>query len=217
MARELTHFARRANESVWAADSDADWVQTAVEIFLREQARALKRQGRFCCAFSGGRSPIPFLQELARAKISTAAWQNSYFFQVDERVVPHHDPQNNFRMLEENFFSLVEIPPQNIFRMETENAAPPVLAQAYQDRLHQFFAPSQPAFDCIFLGMGEDGHTASLFPQSKVLAETQRWVVAAQPAQMKTARLTLTFPFLNAANYCTILAVSNGVFLLLNL
>jgi 6-phosphogluconolactonase len=131
-----------------------------------------------------------------------------FFFWGDERHVPTTDPDSNYRMAEETMLSKVPVPPGNVFRMAAENPDAAAVAEEYEKTLRKFFAlePGQvPVFDLILLGMGPDGHTASLFPGTAGLQEKSRLVIANWVEKMKTSRLTFTLPVLNAARCVTFL------------
>jgi 6-phosphogluconolactonase len=131
-----------------------------------------------------------------------------YFFFGDERHVPPDDPESNYRMAREALLSKAPIPAQNVFRVPAENPDAAQAAQAYEKTLRQFFQPATtfPRFDLILLGMGPDGHTASLFPGGKALQESSRWVVSDWVEKFKTDRISLTLPVLNNAAVVMFLA-----------
>jgi len=129
-------------------------------------------------------------------------WQKTFFFFGDERHVPPTDPESNYRMADESLLSKLNIPQENIFRIPAELADSGEAARAYEETLQQFFqfAPgSFPSLDAVLLGMGPDGHTASLFPGTTALDERQHWVVANWVEKFSVFRITLTFPVLNSA------------------
>jgi 6-phosphogluconolactonase len=129
-------------------------------------------------------------------------WKSIYFFWGDERHVPPTDPESNYRMVYEAMLSKVPVPPQNIFRISGEEKDPELAAKQYEQTVINFFglnAGRSPRFDLVLLGLGPDGHTASLFPDSTALRETNRLVVATWVEKFKTHRITLTLPVLNNA------------------
>jgi 6-phosphogluconolactonase len=133
-----------------------------------------------------------------------------FFFWGDERHVPPNDADSNFRMANETLLSKVPVPPANVFPVPAENPDASAAAEAYEETLRKFFAlaPGEfPRFDLILLGMGPDGHTASLFPETAALQEKSRLVVANWVEKLKTSRITLTLPVLNAAR-CVAFLVS---------
>jgi 6-phosphogluconolactonase len=133
-----------------------------------------------------------------------------YFFFGDERHVGPKDPESNYRMADETMLSKVPVPPGNVFRIPAENPDASAAADAYEKTLVKFFtlAPgSVPQFDLVLLGMGPDGHTASLFPGTRALQERSRLVIANWVEKLKANRITLTLPVLNAAR-CVMFLVS---------
>jgi 6-phosphogluconolactonase len=164
----------------------------------REAAGA---RGRFSIALSGGSTPGRLYRLLAEEPYrSQIPWDEVYLFWADERCVPLQDPSSNYQLAEESLISRVPIPSENVHRVHGE-LEPKRAAQAYDRALHDFFCGPRPRFDLVLLGLGEDGHTASLFPGSPALAEKERLVVPAtaryqdRPAQ----RVTLSLPAINGA------------------
>lgn len=151
-------------------------------------------------ALSGGSTPRALYQLLAdpnepfREQI---AWDKTHFFFTDERHVPPDNADSNYRMVNEAMLSRVPIPPENIHRIPAENPVAEDAAKAYETDLRKFFGEAIPAFDLIFLGIGEEGHTASLFPYSPALKETKRLVAAPWVEKLNTYRITMTLPVLN--------------------
>lgn len=151
-------------------------------------------------ALSGGSTPRALYQLLAdpnepfREQI---AWDKTHFFFTDERHVPPNHPDSNYRMVNEAMFSRVPLPQQNIHRIPAENPVAEDAAKAYESDLRRLFGQAIPAFDLLLLGLGEEGHTASIFPGSEVLSETQRLVAAPWVEKLKTYRITMTLPVLN--------------------
>src|SRR5262249_10558232 len=139
---------------------------------------------------------------LATNAKTTLPWDKMFFFWGDERHVPPTDADSNYRMADEAMLSKVPVAAGNVFRFPAENPDAVAAAAAYELTLRKFFSlePGQvPHFDLILLGMGPDGHTASLFPQSPALQDKTRLVAANWVEKLKTSRLTLTLPVLNAA------------------
>ena len=176
--------------------------RAAAENFCRIGSQAIHDRGRFSVALSGGSTPRGLHEELVQNFATQLPWQNVFFFWSDERHVPPTDPESNFRMANETLLSKLPIPAANIFRIPAEMPDAGDAAQAYEHTLRNFSRPaadSFPRFDLILLGMGPDGHTASLFPGTTALEENQHWVVANWVAKFSTFRITFTYPILNHA------------------
>ena len=180
----------------------------AAEEVVRDANEAIKERGRFTIALSGGSTPKSLFNLLATNARTTLPWDHMYFFWGDERHVPPTDPDSNYKMADEAMLSKVPVPAGNIFRFNAENPDAAAVADEYEKTLRKFFkaeAPEVPRFDLILLGMGPDGHTASLFPGTAALQEKSRLAVANWVEKLKTHRLSLTLPVLNAARYVAFL------------
>jgi 6-phosphogluconolactonase len=178
----------------------------AADEFVRQANAAISSKGRFTVALAGGSTPKGLYSLLATTP--GLPWEKIYFFFGDERHVPPDDPESNYRMAREALLAKAPIPAQNVFRVPAENPNAAQAAQAYEKTLRQFFSPATtfPRFDLILLGMGPDGHTASLFPGGTALQERSRWVVSDWVEKFKTDRITLTLPVLNNAGVVMFLA-----------
>lgn len=176
--------------------------EAAAEEVVRCAKEAVAQRGRFTIALSGGSTPKSLFNLLATNARTVFPWDRTFFFWSDERHVPPTDPESNYRMAEETMLSKIPVAASNVFRIPAENSDASAAAEAYELTLRKFFQlePGQfPIFDLILLGMGPDGHTASLFPNSPGLQEKTRLVIANWVDKLKTSRLTLTLPVLNAA------------------
>jgi 6-phosphogluconolactonase len=169
---------------------------------------AIKERGRFTIALSGGGTPrMVFEHFRGHVRIDGSKW---HIFWSDERCVPPDDPESNYRMARESFLDHVDILPENIHRLRGE-ADPVSEAARYEADIRQTVPGSPiPQFDLILLGMGDDGHTASLFPGTEALKETERLVVANYVPQKSSWRLTFTYPLINAARDVLILVSGAG-------
>lgn len=181
-----------------------------------ETARvAIEEHGQYTMALSGGKTPELLYSLLASKFSERMGWNSIHLFWGDERFVPQDHPDSNFRMAYHAWISKVPIPRQNIHRIPTETKTPEEAARSYEKTLKEFFNPpdnkSIPAFDAILLGVGTDGHTASLFPGSRVLGEKSRWVVAveAPPSVFPKKRITLTLPLINSSREVFFFAFGN--------
>jgi 6-phosphogluconolactonase len=173
--------------------------------------------GRFTVALSGGSTPKAMFSLLARSPfVETIPWSSIHFFWGDERFVPHDHPDSNYRMTYETLLSRVPVPQANIFRVPTELPDANLAAKQYADMLVNFFlktidpgttAPlsNVPRFDLVFLGMGPDGHTASLFPHTAALQNDTDIAVANYVEKFSAYRITLTARTLNNARNITFL------------
>jgi len=180
------------------------FVSDAVALITREAESAIAERGIFRIALSGGNTPRPVYEALAAAPLAWDRWEITF---GDERCVPPDSDQSNFRMARQALFDRAPIPSGNILRMEGE-ADPAAAALRYESAL---LGRSNPyRHDLILLGMGDDGHTASLFPGTEALGVTDRLVVANYVPKFSTWRLTFTYPLLNSARHVCFLVSSAG-------
>jgi 6-phosphogluconolactonase len=179
--------------------------------FILDQARtALAEREQFRIALSGGNTPRPIYTEFARIG-RDLPWDRVFFTFSDERCVPPKDEQSNFRMARESLFIPAAVPEKSIARMRGE-IDPQLAAQEYQDELDRLAAQRGEVtyrHDLILLGVGDDGHTASLFPGTAALEETVRGVVANFVPKFETWRITFTFPLISQARHVCFLANAN--------
>ncbi len=176
--------------------------QAAADAVISAATEAVKQRGQFTIALSGGSTPRNLYTLIAANAATVLPWAKMFFFWGDERLVPPDDAESNYRMARETLLSKVPIPPANIFRVPTEDSGAQAVAESYEQTVRKFFhagAGEFPRFDLILLGMGPDGHTASLFPESAALQEKSRLVVANWVEKLKASRITFTLPLLNAA------------------
>jgi len=172
----------------------------AADFILAEARRAITERGLFRVALSGGNTPRAVHAELVR-RAGDLPWDRVQITFGDERCVPPEDPQSNYRMAKESLLDAVPIPPGNVFRMRGE-IAPQAAADEYERLLAAVaarFGEARYAHDLLLLGLGEDGHTASLFPRSPALEVTDSNVIPATGPKPPPQRLTFTFPLINAA------------------
>jgi 6-phosphogluconolactonase len=178
----------------------ADLFEAAASEFANQAAQAVNTRGRFTVALSGGSTPKALYSLLATK--SGIPWEKICFFWGDERHVPPDNPESNYRMAYEALLSKVPVRPENIFRVHAEKKDAAAAAAQYEQTVKEFFQLSPgkfPRFDLVLLGVGPDGHAASLFPGTSALNETQRLVVANWVTKFNTHRITFTYPVLNAA------------------
>jgi 6-phosphogluconolactonase len=182
--------------------------EAAADEVVHAATEAVEQRGRFTIALPGGSTPKSLFNLLATNARTVLPWDRTFFFWGDERHVPPTDPDSNYRMAEETMLSKIPVAAGNVFRIPAENPDAAAAAEAYEQTLRKFFQVGTgefPVFDLILLGMGPDGHTASLFPGSAGLQEKKRLVIANWVDKLKTSRLTLTLPVLNAASCVTFL------------
>src|SRR6266851_6601089 len=174
-----------STRSIEVLATAADLFHAAAEEFVRAARTAIGAQGRFTVALSGGSTPKA-LYSLLAANYASFAWNRVFLFFGDERHVPPTDPESNYRMVNESLLTKIAIPAENVFRVPAENPDAAAAASEYEAQLRRFFELKSgelksgefPRFDLILLGLGPDGHTASLFPDSPALNEESRLVVA---------------------------------------
>jgi 6-phosphogluconolactonase len=183
-------------------DTPTELFEAAANEFAACALASVKSAGRFTVALSGGSTPKALYSLLAEKCAASLPWDKMVFFFGDERHVPPDSPESNYRMANEALLSRVPVPPGNVFRVAGEAKDAAKAAEAYEQDLKNFFAPKNgefPRFDLVLLGVGPEGHTASLFPGSSALAERKRWVVANWVDKFKTDRITFTYPVINNA------------------
>src|SRR4051812_23736491 len=164
-------------------------------------AKAIASKGRFAVCCSGGSTPRRLYELLAQPDIAKRfPWDRVHWFWGDERLVPHDHPDSNYRMTRMALLSHVNVPDANVHPIPTERLS------AQQAARVGVLDPARPLFDVLLLGIGDDGHTASLFPRHAALDEKQHWVVAVLGAKSE-ARITLTYPALDSSRDAVFLAV----------
>lgn len=182
----------------------------AAELFISKAQAAIDAHNRFSVALSGGSTPRQLYARLAKFNLASRVnWEAVHLFWGDERCVPPNHIDSNYRMVKETLD--VSVPPQNIHRIQGE-IAPDKAAAQYENELHSFFGDA-PRFDLILLGLGDDGHTASIFPSSPALHERTRWVVAVShetPPLPLVPRVTLTLSVINNAHNIVFLVAGAG-------
>jgi len=187
-----------------------NFVHDAAEFILRHARAALAERDQFRIALSGGNTPRPVYTEFARIA-RDLPWDRVLFTFGDERCVPPDDPQSNFRMARESLFVVGAVPEKSIARMRGE-IDPQIAAQEYQDGLDVRATQCGEMIyrhDLILLGVGDDGHTASLFPETAALEEKTRKVVANFVPKFDSWRITFTYPLINQARHVCFLVNAN--------
>lgn len=192
-----------------------EWARAAAGEIVRCAKEAASRKGRFTLALAGGETPRPVYELLAThpAFLKLLPWRQTHVFWSDERCVPADHRESNFRMAHEALLSRVPVPAANIHRIPAEMPDPAFAAQQYEKKLREFFraAPGRfPRFDLILLGMGADGHTASLFPGSTALEDEHALVSAVAGPKGGVPRITFTLPLINHAASVVFLVFGAG-------
>lgn len=183
--------------------------KAAVEFIIAIAKEAIDKRGRFVIALSGGQTPLNLYSLLATPAISEQInWKQTFIFWGDERCVPLNDKRNNAYMAKDVLLNKIAIPLSNIYPIPV-NLTPAKAANAYQHQLSNFWGDAAKQFDLILLGMGNNGHTASLFPQSKVLDEKIAGVKEVYVEKEKMYRITFTAPLINQARNVLFLVTGN--------
>lgn len=181
-------------------DDSEQVARAAAERFVARARNAIDLQGRFSVALAGGSTPKRAYELIASEPFRDQIdWSHVHLFFGDERAVPRAHPESNYRMVYEKLISKLPIPTENIHRIVGE-VDPRDSARAYEEDLRHYFEGKRwPRFDLVLLGMGDDGHTASLFPGTEALKDETAWVTSNWIEKLKMPRITLTAPALNHA------------------
>ncbi len=175
--------------------------EAMAEAFKNIAVEAVQARGRFTVALTGGSSPLQLHEILSSAPYTeTVPWDKTFVFWGDERAVPFDDEQNNAKMGFETLLNHVPVPASQIYRMNGEVPVEDAVEE-YEVLLRNHFKNADPQFDLILLGMGADGHTASIFPGTEVVHEQSKWVSSGFNAEQKSKRITLTVPLINKARH----------------
>lgn len=174
--------------------------EAAMELFIEMAAQLILAEGRFNVALSGGRTPNLLYDLLSNPENAARVdWKNIFFFWGDERYVAHDNMENNSFQAKQHLLDLVPVPPENIFRIPVSGDHE-ADAAAYEQTILSFFNNETPAFDLLFLGMGDEGHTASIFPGSPLLQEQTALVKDVYVDVKQMQRISFTPPLINAAH-----------------
>lgn len=202
-----------ANREINVSKNQEEIFAKSANIFTQLASQAIAARGQFSVALSGGSTPKGMYTLLASdAYKDKIEWAKVHLFWGDERSVPPTDSQSNYRMANESMISKISIPTENVHRMHAEAQDIESAAKAYEASLKRVlnFTSGQPCFDLILLGMGDDGHTASLFPGTKALAEKDRIVVVNWVEKFGTNRMTFTAPAINNARNVVFMAAGES-------
>ncbi|MCS3529092.1 6-phosphogluconolactonase [Chryseobacterium sp. JUb7] len=194
--------------NVTVADNLDQLYKNAADLFTVLAEKAINKKGKFVVALSGGSSPKAIFELLAsKSYAEKIEWNKVYFFWVDERWVPLNDEKSNAKMTFQTLLNKVPVNADQIFPMFREGISAEEYAAEYETQIRNVLGEND-SFDFILLGMGDDGHTASLFPGEKILNENKKWVDAYFLAPQDMYRITLTAPIINKAE--NILVVTFG-------
>ena len=191
-----------------------EWTAQAANLTVDMQRQAVREHGRFLLALSGGRTPGQVYRWLSSpSSAASLDWSQTHFLFSDERCVPADDPESNYRLAEQALFRPLNIPPDRIHRMKGEYPDPHAAAQEYEHELRALTTGEHmawPRLDLVMLGVGNDGHTASLFPGNDAVHERRRWVTVGHAPLNPATRLTLTLGVINQATVVLFLATGEG-------
>lgn len=174
--------------------------EAAAELFLNAALNSVKNKGRFTVALTGGSSPILLHDLLSKEPYaSKVPWDKTFVFWGDERFVPLTDERSNAKMAFETLLNKVPVPKNQVYPMWEDGMDAETFAAKYEQILKHHFGSKPHEFDLILLGMGDDGHTASLFPGTEVLDENKKIVAGYYLTPQSMYRITLTSPIINSA------------------
>lgn len=205
-------MAHRIRPEIHIAEDRGSLGRESADWLIAELSRPTG-SGKVSFVCSGGTTPEATYRELAARGRPRVDWSKIHLFWGDERCVPPHHPESNFGMTKNALLDRIEIPASNVHRIPGEASPPAKAAVAYEVELRDHFAEEgRRGLDVVLLGLGADGHTASLFPGDPVLEETERWVrhVTAPEGYFPASRITLTLPLLNQARCIVFLAAGDG-------
>jgi len=189
----------------------AEVARGGARLFVDYAWQAIAKDGRFIVALSGGNTPRQMFELLASDEFrGQVDWAKVHVFWSDERAVPPTSSESNYAMARRALLIRVSVPEGNVHRMEAEKASIGRAAHEYEEVLRKYLPLDDrgfPRFHLIFLGMGADGHTASLFPGTRVTQQTSRWVSTPMVTKLNMRRMTLTLPVLDAAQRIVFLIV----------
>jgi 6-phosphogluconolactonase len=208
----MDHDMKVHRRNVRVFDRKDDISSFIIETWREISQEAMERKGVFSVALSGGKTPIDLYHKLSSVK-EMLSWDKTHIFLVDERFVSFEHRDSNYCMLKKTLLDHIPIPQGNIHPIPTDRPTPRTSAMAYEEDLKKFFGLSKdqfPEFDLLLLGIGEDGHTASLFPGTPVLDDTIHLAAPVSMDEMRHPRITLTLPVINNAKHILFLVVGKN-------
>jgi 6-phosphogluconolactonase len=187
------------NAALHVHKTRAELNRSVAEMIAEVIEQSIRERGSCTLVLAGGKTPRPIYGELGSSPLKDRIdWSRVHLLFGDERMVPPDDPRSNFGMVQETLLSAISIPPLNVHRIVGEND--PIVASREYDRILQdLLSRNGQRIDCVLLGLGKDGHTASLFPGSSVVRETKALALPVFSTQTATWRVTMTLPLINAA------------------
>lgn len=192
----------------------------SVDFFVAHAQEAINEKGLFHVALSGGNTPRRFFELLGEVpNVKALPWDRIHLFWVDERYVPPDSPSSNYKLAADTFLPKVAVPDQNVHRIPTEHTDFQLAASHYEQAIREVFGLHEkqfPEFDLILLGMGTEGHTGSLFPNSYAAFATENLACVVYVMDEKLNRITLTHPVLRAASHLAVLVSGQEKALILN-
>ena len=194
-----------SRRNIYIGKTKEEALDFSVENWIHVAARSIQKSGKFAVALSGGSTPKAIYEKLSEMP-DAVDWKKVFLFWGDERSVPPEHPDSNYKMAMEHF-SKLPIPKNQIFRMVAEMDIEKN-AKDYEEKIRNMLGKSR--FDLVMLGVGEDGHTASLFPNTKALSESHALVVGNDVPQKETQRMTLTYPCINESSHIAIYALGKS-------
>jgi 6-phosphogluconolactonase len=208
----LGHIASKSQEEIDMLQifpTTKEVLTAAAEYFVVTAKEAILKQGKFTVALSGGSSPKGLFELLASEFHDQVEWDKIYFFFGDERYVPADHPESNALMAQKALFDPLKIAPHQVFTVDTA-LEPKAAAKAYQKAIEDHFAPGPARFDLVLLGLGDDAHTASLFPHTAVIKASEAGVNEIFVQDKQVYRITFTAPLINQAAHISFLVFGNS-------
>lgn len=203
-----------ANPEVQVLSNIDEWTAQAARLTVDVQRQAIREHGRFLLALSGGKTPERVYRRLSsQSPAASLEWSKTHFLFSDERCVPADHPESNYRLAAQALFRPLNIPADRIHRMKGEHPDPDAAAREYEHELRTLTTGDRmawPQLDLVMLGVGNDGHTASLFPGTDAVHELRRWVTVGHAPVNPATRLTLTLGVINQATVVLFLATGEG-------
>ncbi len=190
-------------------DTVEETLQNAARYFVDTAVRNIEKKGSFSVALSGGSSPRKLYEILASTYANALDWQKVYFFFGDERYVPQDHADSNYLMAKKTLFTPLGIHPNHVYAVDT-SLEPVAAAAAYTQTIDTFFKGEKASFDLILLGLGDNSHTASLFPHTDILEDDSISVKSVFLPEEKVYRISFTFPLINQASRTAFLVYGKG-------